>query len=81
MKDLFNACVTFSVISTNEKKGTTKFTLTNNSSLPFVVSIPGSDPEWVDPFKTIMLTSKDLKLEVQNMWCGGNSHPIIDVKF
>ena len=81
LKDLFNACVTYSVISTNEKKGTTKFTLTNNSSLPFVVSIPGSDPEWVDPFKTIMLISKDLKLEVQNMWCGANSHPIIDVKF
>ena len=81
LKDLFNACVKFSVISRNEKKGTTTFALTNMSSLPFVVSIPGSGPEWVDAFTTIKLTSKDLKLEVQNMWCGANSHPIIDVKF
>ena len=81
LKDLFNACVKFTVISKNEKKGTTTFSLTNMSSLPFVVSIPGSGPEWVDAFTTIKLTSKDLKLEVQNMWCGANSHPIIDVKF
>lgn len=81
LKDLFNACVKFSVISRNEKKGTTTFALTNMSSLPFVVSIPGSGPEWVDPFTTIKLTCKDLKLEVQNMWCGANTHPIIDVKF
>ena len=81
LKDLFNACVSFSVVSKNEKKGTTTFELRNLSSLPFVVSIPGSDPEWVDPFTTIRLTSKDLKLEVLNMWCGANSHPIVDVKF
>ena len=81
LKDLFNACVKFSVISRNEKKGTTTFALTNMSSLPFVVSIPGSGPEWVDSFTTIKLTCKDLKLEVQNMWCGANTHPIIDVKF
>lgn len=81
LKDLFNACVKFTVISTNEKKGTTTYTITNLSSLPFVVCNPGSDPEWLDPFTTIKFTSKDLKIEVSNMWCGENSHPIIDVKF
>ena len=81
LKDLFNACVTFTMLSKNEKKGTTTYTVTNMSSLPFIVSIPGSDPEWIDPFTTIKLTSKDLRLEIQNMWCGQNSHPIVDVKF
>lgn len=81
LKDLFNACVSFTVISKNEKKGTTTFALTNMSSLPFVVCKPGSDPKWIDAFTTIQLTSKDLKLEVLNMWCGANSHPVIDVKF
>lgn len=81
LKDLFNACVSFSVVSRNEKKGTTKFTITNSSSLPFVVCLPGSDPQWIDPFKAVMVTGKDLRLEIVNMWCGGNSHPIVDVKF
>lgn len=81
LKDLFNACVSFSLISKNEKKGTTTYTVTNTSSLPFVVSIPGSSPEWIDPFTTIKLTSKDLRLEVLNMWCGQNSHPIVEIKF
>lgn len=81
LKDLFNACVSFSVISTNKKKGTTTFALKNLSSLPFVVCKPGSDPEWIDPFTTVIFTSKDLKLEVLNMWCGQNSHPVVDVKF
>ena len=81
LKDLFNACVSFSVISKDKKKGTTTFAVTNMSSLPFIVSIPGSSPKWVDPFTTIKLASKDLKLEVLNMWCGADSHPTIEVKF
>ena len=81
LKDLFKACVSFSEVSRNEKKGTTTFTVTNLSSLPFVVCLPGSDPQWIDPFKTIKLAGKDLRLEIVNMWCGGDSHPVVNVKF
>ena len=80
LKDLFNACVSFSVVSKDKKKGTTTIAITNLSSLPFIVGKPGSSPEWLDPFTTIRHTFKDLKLEVQNMWCRADAHPIIDIK-
>jgi hypothetical protein len=81
LKDLFNACVSFSLISKNEKKGTTTYTVTNTSSIPFIIRIPGGNPKWIDPFTSTMLTVSDLRLEVVNMWCGENSHPMVDVKF
>lgn len=81
LKDFFNSCVSYSVVSRNEKKGTTTYTLTNLSSLPFVVSNPGGNPKWVAPFTTVMITTGDLRLEVVNMWCNQNTHPIVEVKF
>lgn len=81
LKDLFNASVSFSMISRDKKKGTTTFTVTNLSSLPFVVCMPGGSPKWIDPFTTIKITSKDNQMEVLNMWCGENKHPIIEVRF
>ena len=81
LKDFFCSCVSFSVVSRNEKKGTTTYTVTNTSSIPFIIRIPGGNPKWIDPFTSTMLTASDLRLEVVNMWCGENSHPMVDVKF
>lgn len=81
LKDLFNASVSFTFVSRDNKKGTTTYTVTNSTSLPFIVSTGESNPQWIDPFTTVMLTSRNLKLEIVNMWCGENSHPVVEVKF
>ena len=36
-----------------DSKGRKVFNLTNMSSLPFAVSISGSNPAWIEPFSTV----------------------------
>ena len=80
LKALFNASVKFSLVRV-DSKGRSIFNITNMSSLPFAVSLPGHNPIWIDPFTTVQTKSADLTLTVLNMWCGEKAHPQIPVQF
>ena len=81
LKSLFNACVTAQKVRVNSK-GRTEIHLTNMSSLPFAVSVDGSNPIWIDPFSTVPATvgAEIFDLKIMNMWCREDCHPVINVK-
>ena len=81
LKTLFNACVTSEFVRV-DSKGRKVFNLTNMSSLPFAVSISGSNPAWIEPFSTVpfKVESDTVELTVMNMWCGEEHHPTVAVK-
>ena len=56
------------------------FNLTNMSSLPFAVSISGSNPAWIEPFSTVpfKVETDTVELTVMNMWCGEDKHPVLN---
>ena len=80
LKALFGASVKFTLVRI-DSKGRSIFNITNMSSLPFAVSLPGHNPIWIDGFTTVQTKSADLTLTVLNMWCGEKSHPQIAVQF
>ncbi len=78
IKELFNACVTAEYVRV-DSKGRKVFNLTNMSSLPFAVSIGGSNPAWIEPFSTVpfKVGTDTVELTVMNMWCGEDKHPTV----
>lgn len=81
LKALFNACVTVEFVRT-DSRGRKVLNLTNMSSLPFAVSVNGSNPVWVEPFSTVPVKDKAeaFELKVMNMWCGEDAHPVVNVE-
>ena len=81
LKALFNACITAEFVRV-DSKGRNVFNLTNMSSLPFAVSIGGSNPAWIEPFSTVpfKVGTDTVELTVMNMWCGEDKHPTVAVK-
>lgn len=79
LQALFNACVTAEFVRV-DSKGRNVFNLTNMSSLPFAVSIGGSNPAWIEPFSTVpfKVESDTVELTVMNMWCGEDKHPVLN---
>ena len=80
LKALFNASVKYTLVRV-DSKGRSIFNITNMSSLPFAISLPGHNPIWIDPFTTVQTKSADLTLTVLNMWSGEKSHPQVLVQF
>lgn len=80
LKALFSASVKFTLVRI-DSKGRSIFNITNMSSIPFAVSLPGRNPIWIDPFTTVQTKSADLTLTVLNMWYGEKAHPQVQVKF
>lgn len=80
LKALFNASVKYTLVRV-DSKGRSIFNITNMSSLPFAISLPGHNPIWIDPFTTVQTKSADLTLTVLNMWTGEKSHPQVLVQF
>lgn len=81
LKDFFNASVSCKVLYTN-KKGEKTIALTNSTSLPFLIQFPGSNPVILEPFsscRTGVGEAKVVKFSVDNMWCGENAHPEIEI--
>ena len=79
--DFFNASVTCEVIAVNEK-GVRTYELRNNTSLPYSLNL-GTDPLVLNPFTVVKGTvesGQPIRIEVLNMWCGKENHPIIEIK-
>lgn len=81
LKDFFLASVAVEVLYENSK-GTKTVSLTNNTSLPYLISY-GGNPVFLNPhcsIRTTVAKGKALKFSVENMWCGDNAHPQIEIK-
>lgn len=81
--DLFKASIATKVIQT-ASSGAKTVLLTNNSSIKYTLRFGNANPVILEPFTSIRATSgKDGKLavKVENMWCGEDSHPVVEWQF
>ena len=81
--DLFKASIATKVIQT-ASSGAKTVLLTNNSSIKYTLRFGNANPVILEPFTSIRATSgKDGKLavKVENMWCGEDSHPVVEWTF
>ena len=81
LKDLFTASVRTSVLHT-DAKGRRTVSLTNNSSVQYVLRLPGQNPFILNPFSTVTTTvaqNRPLRLTVENMWYSEQDHPQIEL--
>ncbi|MBO5331131.1 MAG: PHP domain-containing protein [Alistipes sp.] len=81
--DLFKASVATKVIQ-KAANGSKTVQLTNNSSIKYTLRFGNANPVILNPFTSIRATSgKDGKLavKVENMWCGEDTHPVVEWAF
>jgi hypothetical protein len=83
LKDFFMASVSTKVVYENAK-GAKTVSFTNNTSLPFLLQFPDSNPILLRPFttyKTSIGKQKSISFTVDNMWCGKDAHPEFEIAF
>lgn len=83
LKDLFTASVLPKVLYTDPRSGSRTVSLTNNSSVQYILRFPGQNPILLKPFSTITTSAgkdKPLQFTVENMWYSENEHPRIEMK-
>ena len=77
LKDLFLACVKVEHVNGN------KYLVTNISSIPFLVAVPGRNPVHIDPstsfFFNVPNNGNAITLELRNMWSGAETHPTVEI--
>lgn len=80
LEDFFRASV--SVVSVPGSSNI--FFLTNPTSIPYYIQIPGSNPLLLDAFSTLKISfgknARKLELTVKNMWIGENEHLVVNLK-
>lgn len=84
LKDFFKASVSVSVAYTNPSNGSRTVSLTNNTSLGYSLRIGNSNIYSLDAFSTINITvgkGGKLLVKVENMWCGEDEHPVVELDF
>ena len=82
LKELFAASVKAKVLYTDPAKGHRTVSLTNNSSVQYILRIPGQNPVVLKPFSTMttgVAANKPLRLTVENMWSSEKEHPQIEI--
>ena len=83
--DLFKASVTLETVRDKDAKGNTVFWLTNNSSIPYWISIKGDNPIYLGAHSGIIVKDKKenkaLTLVAVNMFCSRDKHPVISLKY
>ena len=83
LKDLFTSSMTLKVIREEDNKGKVVLGLTNNSSIPYLVSVKGGNPDYLGPFCTLMVKQKagaeSVSFEIVNMYCSKKEHPIVEM--
>ena len=81
LKDLFAASIQTKVLHT-DTHGRRTVSLTNNSSVQYVLRFPGQNPFILNPFSTTITSiakDKPLRLTVENMWHSEKEHPQIEM--
>ena len=54
------------------------YMLTNTTSVPYIIKFEGSNPVHLDPLTTIRLDGS-ARFEILNMFCGKDSHPVVEL--
>ena len=83
LKDLFKASVQTRVERT-DAKGTRTVAITNMTSIGYVLCLAGDNPFELKPFTTATVAvaaGEKLMLSVENMWCGAEEHPVVELEF
>ena len=65
-----------------DAKGRRTVSLTNNSSVQYVLRLPGQNPFILNPVSTVTTTvaqNRPLRLTVENMWYSEQDHPQIEL--
>ena len=81
LKDLFTASIQTKVLHA-DAHGRRTVSLTNNSSVQYILRFPGQNPFILNPFSTVTTTvtkDKPLRLTVENMWYSEEAHPQIEI--
>lgn len=81
LKDLFTASVKVEVIRKSDSG--VEFSLTNLTSVPYFIRQSGENIKKLAPFTSFKMKiakgEKSLKLEVINLYCGADKHPVIEL--
>lgn len=54
------------------------------TSIGYTLRIEGDNPFLLDPFTTATVqvaAGEKLRLSVENMWCGAEEHPVVELDF
>lgn len=81
LKDFFKASFTFKVLYT-DSKGKKQVQITNNSSFPYSLSLPGGTVAYtVEGLSSVIWGVKGdvMPITVTNMWYGDGKHPCIEI--
>lgn len=81
LKDFFKAAVSFDVVYTDGNGGK-HVKITNNSSFPYVLTIPGKSVDiTLDGFTSVIsyIKGNTIDVTVQNMWFGDQKHPSLSI--
>lgn len=83
LKDLFKASVQTRVERT-DANGTRTVAITNTTSISYILRIEGDNPFELSPFTTATVqvpAGEKLLFSVDNMWCGAEEHPVVELDF
>lgn len=83
LKDFFKAACSVRLISV-DSKGRKRLQITNNSSFPYVLNLPGSTVDYtLEGFTSIVWAVQGdvLPITVSNMWYGDGKHPSVSLEF
>ena len=81
LKDFFKAAVSFDVIRTGSN-GVKSVKITNNSSFPYVIGLPGFTVDiTLDAFTSVICKCGEatMPVTVSNMWYGADKHPVVEI--
>lgn len=83
LKDLFKASMQTCVERT-DAKGVCTVAITNTTSISYTLRIGGDNPFALAPFTTATVqvaAGAKLLVSVENMWCGAEEHPVVELDF
>lgn len=83
LKDLFKASMQIRVERT-DAKGVRTVAITNTTSISYTLRIGGDNPFALAPFTTATVqvaAGAKLLVSVENMWCGAEEHPVVELDF
>lgn len=72
--EFFRSSVAVSKVAENT------YMITNQTSIPYVIQSAGANPVHLDPFSTIKVKGS-LEFTVLNMFCGKETHPVVELSF
>lgn len=83
LKDLFKASMQTRVERT-DANGTRTVAITNMTSIGYTLRMDGDNPFMLEPFTTATVqvaAGEKLAVSVENMWCGAEQHPVVELDF